>query len=126
MLLADIQISNLKSIQGPRGGDIQLFNPFPLYYFSLILCKILQNGILTPIKIFIKMNLFLIDFFYFREMTLGGYIQTITTFVPVDESFKPFPVLVFVATAQSKHWLGPACASSIAKQVNIYLSITQC
>lgn len=52
-----------------------------------------------------------------REMTLGGYIQTITTFVPVDESFKPFPVLVFVATAQSKHWLGPACASSIAKQV---------
>ena len=52
-------------------------------------------------------------------MTLGGYIQTITTFVPVDESFKPFPVLVFVATAQSKHWLGPACASSIAKQVKI-------
>ncbi len=55
----------------------------------------------------------------FREMTLGGYIQTITTFVPVDESFKPFPVLAFVATAQSKHWLGPACASSIAKQVKI-------
>jgi cation transport protein ChaC len=52
-----------------------------------------------------------------REMTLGGYIQTITTFVPIDKAFKPFPVLVFVATAQSRHWLGPACSSSIAKQV---------
>ena len=50
-------------------------------------------------------------------MTLGGYIQKITTFIPVDAKFKPFPVLVFVATPQSKHWLGPACPSSIAKQV---------
>jgi len=52
-----------------------------------------------------------------REMTLGGYIQQLTTFIPADPNFKPFPVLVFVATPQSKHWLGPACSSSIAKQV---------
>ena len=36
MLLDDIKRPIWKSAQGPRGGDIQLFNPFPLYCFTLI------------------------------------------------------------------------------------------
>lgn len=52
-----------------------------------------------------------------REMTLGGYLQRITTFHTMDGSRPPFPVLVFVATPQSKHWLGPAPLETIAKQV---------
>ena len=35
-LLADIQRLNLKSAQGPRGEDMQFFNPFYLYCFTLI------------------------------------------------------------------------------------------
>ena len=35
-LLADIQSANRKSTQGPRGGDIQLFNPFSLYCFTVM------------------------------------------------------------------------------------------
>jgi hypothetical protein len=50
-------------------------------------------------------------------MTLGGYLQRITTFHTMDGSRPPFPVLVFVATPQSRHWLGPAPLQSIAKQV---------
>jgi hypothetical protein len=50
-------------------------------------------------------------------MTLGGYLQQITTFHTMDGSRPPFPVLVFVATPQSRHWLGPAPLQSIAKQV---------
>jgi hypothetical protein len=50
-------------------------------------------------------------------MTLGGYLQRITTFHTMDGSRPPFPVLVFVATPQSRHWLGPAPLDAIAKQV---------
>ena len=37
MLLVDSQRSNWKSPSGPRGGDIQLFNPFHHFCFSLML-----------------------------------------------------------------------------------------
>ena len=33
---ADIQRHHWKLAEGPRGGDIQLFNPFPLYCFTLM------------------------------------------------------------------------------------------
>ena len=35
-ILADIQRPNRKSAHGPRGGDIQLYNPFPLYCFTVM------------------------------------------------------------------------------------------
>merc|ERR1719297_648926 len=58
-----------------------------------------------------------LDYLNNREMTLGGYIQRISTFYPTSCSIPPFPVLVFIATPQSKHWLGPSSHRSIAKQV---------
>jgi len=73
-----------------------------------------------------------LDYLNNREMKLGGYLQKIVTFHPSpvasaaaaaaanDEGKEvgaPFPVLVFVATPQSKHWLGPDCLVKIAKQV---------
>jgi len=56
-------------------------------------------------------------------MTLGGYRQQIATFHPSEKEIPSFPVLVFVATPQSKHWLGPACLQSIAKQVKADINI---
>ena len=50
-------------------------------------------------------------------MTLGGYLQKIATFHPSEKDLPPFPVLVFIATPQSAHWLGPARPEEIAKQV---------
>jgi len=58
-----------------------------------------------------------LDYLNNREMTLGGYLQKIVTFHPTEKEIPPFPVLVFIATPQSKHWLGPSCESLIAKQV---------
>lgn len=58
-----------------------------------------------------------LDYLNNREMTLGGYIQEFVTFHPTHKEIPPFPVLVFIATPQSKHWLGPTCESLIAKQV---------
>jgi len=58
-----------------------------------------------------------LDYLNNREMTLGGYLQKISTFHPTEKEIPPFPVLVFIATHESKHWLGPACEASIAKQV---------
>jgi len=73
-----------------------------------------------------------LDYLNNREMKLGGYLQKIVTFHPSapataaaaeadnNESaakIAPFPVLVFVATPQSKHWLGPERLDIIAKQV---------
>lgn len=52
-----------------------------------------------------------------REMTLGGYTQHITMFSPAEEGVEAFPVLVYVATASSGYWLGPAPAHQIAEQV---------
>ena len=53
-------------------------------------------------------------------MKLGGYEQQMTTFTPVDDDMKPFDVLVFVATENSRHWLGEAPEEDIAKQVSLY------
>lgn len=58
-----------------------------------------------------------LDYLNNREMTLGGYLQKIATFHPTEKEVPPFPVLVFIATPQSAHWLGPACPKEIAKQV---------
>jgi len=64
-----------------------------------------------------------LDYLNNREMKLGGYLQKIVTFHPSASGkeegveLTPFPVLVFVATPQSKHWLGPECLVKIAKQV---------
>ena len=58
-----------------------------------------------------------LDYLNNREMNLGGYTQKITLFHTADPKHPPFPVLVFVATAKSSFWLGPASASEIAEQV---------
>ena len=58
-----------------------------------------------------------LDYLNNREMTLGGYTQKITLFHTADNKHPPFPVLVFVATARSSFWLGPASAEDIAEQV---------
>ena len=48
-LLADIQRPNLKSAHGPRGGDIQLFNPFPLYSLTLMNKPVYIHKKYTPL-----------------------------------------------------------------------------
>jgi len=58
-----------------------------------------------------------LDYLNNREMKLGGYEQQMTTFTPVDDDMKPFDVLVFVATENSRHWLGEAPEEDVAKQV---------
>jgi len=62
-----------------------------------------------------------LDYLNNREMKLGGYLQKIVSFQPSEKDGRnacnPFPVLVFIATPQSKHWLGPDCLVKIAKQV---------
>ena len=68
-------------------------------------------------------NFLIIQTLIHREMTLGGYRQQIATFHPSEKEIPSFPVLVFVATPQSKHWLGPACLQSIAKQVKADINI---
>eukprot|EP00088_Acartia_fossae_P011432 TRINITY_DN15801_c0_g1_i1.p1 TRINITY_DN15801_c0_g1~~TRINITY_DN15801_c0_g1_i1.p1 ORF type:complete len:234 (-),score=54.72 TRINITY_DN15801_c0_g1_i1:230-931(-) len=58
-----------------------------------------------------------LDYLNNREMTLGGYESRITTFHPTEKEMNPFPVLVFIATPKSKHWLGYASSKVLAKQV---------
>jgi len=58
-----------------------------------------------------------LDYLNNREMTLGGYIQKMTTFRPAEDDMQSFDVLVFVATPESKHWLGDEPEEKIAKQV---------
>ena len=52
-----------------------------------------------------------------REITLGGYITHISMFQPKDPSRMPVPVLLYVATSNSPHWLGHAAEEDIADQV---------
>jgi len=52
-----------------------------------------------------------------RECTLGGYASHLTTFHPKDLRRKPFPVLLYVATPDNRHWLGPAPLERVAEQV---------
>ena len=44
--IADIQRPNWKSSQGPRGGDIQLYNPIPL--MSILPMHVFASGKLNP------------------------------------------------------------------------------
>jgi len=58
-----------------------------------------------------------------RECTLGGYITLETKFYPrvasADASFggEAIPVLVYVATAENRHWLGEDTTLNIADQI---------
>lgn len=52
-----------------------------------------------------------------RESTLGGYTTTITQFYTKDGSKKPFPVLVYMATADNINYLGPASLKELANQI---------
>ena len=42
-LMADIQRPNRKSAQGPRGGDLELLKPNPLYCFTIIFKSMKTN-----------------------------------------------------------------------------------
>ncbi|KAK3854806.1 hypothetical protein Pcinc_038731 [Petrolisthes cinctipes] len=52
-----------------------------------------------------------------REVSLGGYCTTVTTFHPRDPGHTPFPVLLYLATAASSEWAGQAPLHEIASQV---------
>ncbi|XP_026668529.1 putative glutathione-specific gamma-glutamylcyclotransferase 2 [Ceratina calcarata] len=51
-----------------------------------------------------------------REGTLGGYTTTISTFYS-REGVRNFPVIIYIATNKSEHWLGDAPLHSIAMQI---------
>ena len=51
-----------------------------------------------------------------REVTLGGYTTLFSDFFP-REGGTSFPVLMYVATQSSPHWLGSAPLHHIADQV---------
>ena len=44
-------------------------------------------------------------------------------FQPKDPSRTPVPVLLYVATPSSPHWLGHAAEEDIADQVNFYVKL---
>uniref|UniRef100_A0A2P2I4M7 glutathione-specific gamma-glutamylcyclotransferase n=1 Tax=Hirondellea gigas TaxID=1518452 RepID=A0A2P2I4M7_9CRUS len=50
-----------------------------------------------------------------REVELGGYTTEIVTFQPREGP--PFPVLLYIATPDSKDWSGPAPLHQIATQI---------
>ncbi len=52
-----------------------------------------------------------------RECRLGGYKTHVTMFHPRDGHREAFPVLVYMATPSSQHWLGKAPLADIAEQV---------
>ena len=60
-----------------------------------------------------------------REVTLGGYVNHMTTFYPANATAtksndivrSPFPVLLFMATPTNDQWLGSAPLEDIAEQV---------
>ena len=64
-----------------------------------------------------------------REVTLGGYVNHMTTFYPaadattdnVGAARNPFPVLLFMATPSNEQWLGSAPLEDIAEQVRLWL-----
>ena len=53
-----------------------------------------------------------------REVTLGGYVNHMTTFYPANaaDNRNPFPVLLFMATPSNDLWLGSAPLEDIAEQ----------
>uniref|UniRef100_A0A146LXE1 glutathione-specific gamma-glutamylcyclotransferase n=1 Tax=Lygus hesperus TaxID=30085 RepID=A0A146LXE1_LYGHE len=51
-----------------------------------------------------------------REVTLGGYVTKFSKFYPTVGG-DPFPVLLYIATDESVHWLGRAPEDEIAEQV---------
>lgn len=51
-----------------------------------------------------------------RECSLGGYLNTISTFHTRDGK-KSFPVIIYIATKENQHWLGEAPLCTIAKQI---------
>ena len=61
-----------------------------------------------------------------REVTLGGYVNHMTTFYPANASDNngaartPFPVLLFMATPSNDLWLGSAPLEDIAEQVRLW------
>jgi cation transport protein ChaC len=59
-----------------------------------------------------------------REVTLGGYVSHITMFYPRDSSLDPFPILLYIATPTSQHWLGPAPLDEVAEQVSHLAIVT--
>jgi hypothetical protein len=97
-----------------------LVSPFYIFFFTQVYCTPVQNSLCSDVLTKVYFTDHKLEFCaprVNREMTLGGYLQRITTFHTMDGSRPPFPVLVFVATPQSRHWLGPAPLQSIAKQV---------
>jgi len=50
-----------------------------------------------------------------REVELGGYRSDVVTFVP--RSGRPFQVLLYIATPDSREWSGPAPLERIASQI---------
>ena len=57
-----------------------------------------------------------------REVTLGGYVNHMTTFYPANNGAArtPFPVLLFMATPSNDLWLGSAPLEDIAEQVRLW------
>lgn len=51
-----------------------------------------------------------------REKTLGGYTSIVTNFYPKDSN-EVFQVLVYIATPENDHYLGPASLPKIADEV---------
>ena len=53
-----------------------------------------------------------------REKDSGGYTTKQTLFFPSDDhNMSPFKVLLYIATENNPEYLGPASASSIARQI---------
>ena len=53
-----------------------------------------------------------------REMVTGGYTTKHVLFYPSDDLYMPpFEVLLYIATENNPEYLGPAPASSIARQI---------
>ncbi|KAK0082146.1 hypothetical protein PV325_011009 [Microctonus aethiopoides] len=51
-----------------------------------------------------------------RECTLGGYLTKFSTFYSRDGKSN-FPVLIYIATNNNKHWMGEAPLQTIAMQI---------
>lgn len=58
-----------------------------------------------------------LDYLNTRESKLGGYATRLVTFEPIDARETPFPVLVYVATADNEFYLGPAPLHEVASQI---------
>ena len=55
---------------------------------------------------------------YLNHREKGGYTTKQTLFYPLDDhNMSPFEVLLYIATENNPEYLGPAPASSIARQI---------